>query len=233
MVRLVKAVRGKDAGEQAVQEQKDKPSAVGTKLSEVTIRKLIIIVLCCIIILPILDGSLDGAQNLHHIYGLAELHRIPQDRNVSGSISQDVFAERVRQRSDVGSIHAEFFKSLPGPLTMPFHACTADELIPFPPGLYHSQIAPECPTTTCKATWSTSMVNSWLKETTFQEINSPFSPYDQTTSPVAVSGEFWRPESDIIESEEDIYNIWRVAEVSQITLSGCFNEFGPEETDLS
>lgn len=105
MVRLVKAVRGKDAGEKKVQEQEDKPSAVGTKLSEVTIRKLIIIVLCCILILPILDGSLDGAQNLHHIYGLAELHRLPQDRNISGGMTPAVFAERIRQYGrDVGKV---------------------------------------------------------------------------------------------------------------------------------
>lgn len=104
MVRLVKAVRGKNA-EKAVHEQEDKPSAVGTKLSEVTIRKLIIIVLCCIIILPIIDGSLDGEQNLQHIYGLAELHRLPQDRNATGGVPSRVFEERVRQYGrDVGKL---------------------------------------------------------------------------------------------------------------------------------
>lgn len=196
MVRLVKAVRGKDSGEKKVQEQEDKPSAVGTKLSEVTIRKLIIIVLCCILILPILDGSLDGAQNLHHIYGLAELHRLPQDRNTSGSMTPRVFAERVRQYGrDVGKV-------------------------------LHVSIAPNCPPTVCKVSWSTSTINKWLKETTFQEANSPFSPYDQVKSPLTLSGEFWEPSKDIIDAEDEIYKLWRVAEVSQITLSGCYDEFG-------
>jgi hypothetical protein len=60
----------------------------------------------------------------------------------------------------------------------------------------------------------------------FQETNSPFSPYDQDKSPPTLSGEFWQPKIDIIDSEDDIYTLWRVAEVSQITLSGCYDEFG-------
>lgn len=88
------------------------------------------------------------------------------------------------------------------------------------------QIAPDCPTSACNASWSTDTVNGWLKETMFQETNSPFSPYDQDKSPPTLSGEFWQPKIDIIDSEDDIYTLWRVAEVSQITLSGCYDEFG-------
>jgi hypothetical protein len=104
MVKLVKAVRGKGA-DKNMQEQKAEPSAVGTKLSEVTIRKVIMIVLLSIIVLPILDGSLEGTENLQHVFGLQELHRIPQDRNTTGDISGEIFAERVRQYGrDVGKV---------------------------------------------------------------------------------------------------------------------------------
>jgi hypothetical protein len=103
MVKLVKAVRGKEVDK--IEETKDAPSAVGTKLSEVTIRKIIMIVLLSIIVLPILDGSLEGAENLQHVYGLQELHRVPMDRNTSGDIPGNVFAERVRQYGrDVGKV---------------------------------------------------------------------------------------------------------------------------------
>ena len=104
MVKLVKAVRGKDV-DKKVSESKDEPSAVGSKLSEVTIRKVIMIVLLSIIVLPILDGSLDGEENLQHVFGLQELHRVPMDRNASGDIPGNVFAERVRQYGrDVGKV---------------------------------------------------------------------------------------------------------------------------------
>ena len=104
MVKLVKAVRGKGA-DKNMQEQKAEPSAVGTKLSEVTIRKVIMIVLLSIIVLPILDGSLEGTENLQHVFGLQELHRIPQDRNTTGDIPGEIFAERVRQYGrDVGKV---------------------------------------------------------------------------------------------------------------------------------
>jgi hypothetical protein len=103
MVKLVKAVRGKE--DKIQQEEENEPSAVGSKLSEVTIRKIIMIVLLSIIILPILDGSLEGAENLQHVYGLQELHRVPMDRNTSADIPSSVFAERVRQYGrDVGKV---------------------------------------------------------------------------------------------------------------------------------
>ena len=88
------------------------------------------------------------------------------------------------------------------------------------------QIAPSCPTTTCQSSWSTATVNGWLKNTKFQKENSPFSPYDQVSSPETPAGEFWRPETDVIDSENEIYTSLRVAEVSQVTLSGCYDEFG-------
>ena len=103
MVKLVKAVSAKDSGE--IEKKADEPSAVGSKLNEVTIRKIIMIVLLSIITLPILDGSLEGAENLQHVFGLQELHRVPMDRNVSGDIPRQVFAERVRQYGrDVGKV---------------------------------------------------------------------------------------------------------------------------------
>ena len=87
---------------------------------------------------------------------------------------------------------------------------------------------PDCPDEYCGSTFDSDTVNGWLAETTFQPLNSPFAPYSETVSPVVPgTTEFWDPESDIAPGgAEEIYKMYRGAEVSQVSLSGCYNADG-------
>jgi len=74
-------------------EEIEEPSQVGKKLSDLTTRRVILIVLAMVMLLPIFDGSLDTNSNELQTEGLELLHRFPQDLNVSA----DVFKESVQQ----------------------------------------------------------------------------------------------------------------------------------------
>ena len=93
MVRIVKLL-------QQVRRQKrptpqvdsgDEHSRVGERLLQVTTRRVIILVLLMVMLLPLFDGGLDSQYNQYQDFGLAELHRMPQDYNFSGQLNAQAF----------------------------------------------------------------------------------------------------------------------------------------------
>ena len=90
------------------------PSIVSQKMTKLTNSRVILITLVCILLFPFFDLQFNSSQKYQgEIYGLLELHRLPQDRNASGSINSHLFKARVEQYiRDVGdrdSVHAQSY----------------------------------------------------------------------------------------------------------------------------
>jgi hypothetical protein len=69
----------------------DEPSKVGKQMSEMTTRKVIMLVLLLIVILPWFDGGIEEKIEHYQSLGLEQLHRLPQDYNQSGGITRADF----------------------------------------------------------------------------------------------------------------------------------------------
>lgn len=83
MVRIAKLFKLKSNKEDLETQDVSEPSTVGKILTELTTRRLIILVLTMIIVLPLIDGSLDEDYDEFQELGLSNLHRYRQDLNVS------------------------------------------------------------------------------------------------------------------------------------------------------
>ena len=86
------------------------------------------------------------------------------------------------------------------------------------------QLSPNCPSTTCNTAWSATEINSWLSATQFQPSSDPFSPYDLEASDVLPT--LWKPMSDVIIDEKSIYTQYRIAEISRVSILGCYDADG-------
>ena len=101
MVRIVKLLnnlrkKNKDA-EQLAKEKMDGHSKVGERLLKETSRRIIELVLVLVLFLPFFDGGLDSKYNQFQNFGLAELHRVPQDYNATGRISEGAFRKQFEE----------------------------------------------------------------------------------------------------------------------------------------
>jgi len=101
MVRIIKiwkayALRNSGGHEINVEDVKREPSKVGQILSMRTIQYVILIVLTMILVLPFFDGGLDTTFNTYQTYGIQNLHRLPQDYNQSGLISETMLKKTVQ-----------------------------------------------------------------------------------------------------------------------------------------
>ena len=101
MVRIVKLLnnlrkKNKDE-EQLAKEKTDGHSKVGERLLKETSRKIIELVLVLVLFLPFFDGGLDSKYNQFQNFGLAELHRVPQDYNATGSITEGAFRKQFQE----------------------------------------------------------------------------------------------------------------------------------------
>merc|ERR1711871_1260686 len=83
MVKLYKMHGNTEASAALERRASRKESKVGAILSEKTTRKVIVLVLMLILVLPQLDG-IDPPPNNYHTYGLANLHSLAQDFNCNG-----------------------------------------------------------------------------------------------------------------------------------------------------
>jgi class 3 adenylate cyclase len=73
------------------------PSIVSQKMTRLTNSRVILIVLVCIFVFPFFDTDFESTDSYKgEVYGLMELHRLPQDRNASGNIPRDFFKARVQ-----------------------------------------------------------------------------------------------------------------------------------------
>eukprot|EP00943_MAST-04B_sp_MAST-4B-sp1_P002679 g2679.t1 len=74
------------------------PSIVSQRMTKLTNSRVILIVLVCIVVFPFFDTNFDSTDSYKgEVYGLIELHRLPQDRNSSGNIPRNLFKARVEQ----------------------------------------------------------------------------------------------------------------------------------------
>ena len=78
----------------------DEPSKVGKKLTELTVRRVIVIVLAMIMVFPFLDDpeSIIGNPefNSFEIYKLKNLHKMTSDFNATGNITKEFFRDQVK-----------------------------------------------------------------------------------------------------------------------------------------
>jgi hypothetical protein len=84
-----KESEGESADE--IRDTDDEPSKVGKQMSEMTTRKVIMLVLLLIVILPYFDGGIEEKVEHYQVLGLEQLHRLPQDYNHSGGIARRSF----------------------------------------------------------------------------------------------------------------------------------------------
>ena len=100
VVRLVRIVRMgklfKMTSHSHSQEGEDvgKPSQVGQTMSDITLRKVIMLVFLLIIPLPIFDGGLTQSLDTYQSKGLQRIHhmaQLAQDYNQTGYVSEEIF----------------------------------------------------------------------------------------------------------------------------------------------
>ena len=78
------------------------PSIVSQRMTKLTNSRVILIVLVCVLLFPFFDTNFQSSTSYKgEVYGLIELHRLPQDYNTSGNINQHLFKARVEQYSRV------------------------------------------------------------------------------------------------------------------------------------
>ena len=71
------------------------PSIVSQKLTKLTNSRVILITLVCIFLFPFFDVEFNSSlRHQGEIYGLVELHRLPQDRNTTGSVNGGLFKSK-------------------------------------------------------------------------------------------------------------------------------------------
>ena len=99
LVRLVRIVKlfkyTKKEDEEDAAMVVGEPSRVGKLLQSRTERKIIILVLLCVFVLPYLDEGSEPIVDQFQQFGFRELHRLPQDYNQTGDISETYFRNAV------------------------------------------------------------------------------------------------------------------------------------------
>ncbi|ETW06787.1 hypothetical protein H310_02942 [Aphanomyces invadans] len=97
LIRVSRMFRNKDEAEEV---QLNEPSKVGRILTELTTRRLIVLVLTMVIFLPVIDMSLSSVD-AYQYDAFFHLHRLAQDYNATGDVSmaafQTSFQEYIRQ----------------------------------------------------------------------------------------------------------------------------------------
>ena len=111
IVRLVRLVRIVKLFKQVQNDEdtnvKDEPSNVGKVLSELTTRRVILMVLTMLIILPTFDGGVDQDTNIIQEYGLVQL----TEYQVSTNVGLEVMENMVKMYStDAAPIYASLCK---------------------------------------------------------------------------------------------------------------------------
>ncbi|KAF0682665.1 Aste57867_25224 [Aphanomyces stellatus] len=100
LIRLIRVARMFRSKTNAKDVKLNEPSKVGRILTELTTRRLVILVLVMIIVLPIIDSTLTSVDEYQYD-GFYQLHRMVQDFNATGAVSmtafQVAFQEYVRQ----------------------------------------------------------------------------------------------------------------------------------------
>lgn len=97
MVRVVKLYKMHNSNDDALVDDTLEPTQVGKKLTEVTTRRLILVMLTLIMCLPWLQAStlIENSHNFQH-YFLKHLHQYPQNYNATGEMSAAAFESQVR-----------------------------------------------------------------------------------------------------------------------------------------
>ncbi|RHY53942.1 hypothetical protein DYB34_007191 [Aphanomyces astaci] len=100
LIRLIRVSRMFRSKEDSKVVQLNEPSKVGRILTELTTRRLIVLVLTMIIFLPVIDMSLSSVDEYQYD-AFFYLHRLAQDYNATGSVTmaafQSSFQEYIRQ----------------------------------------------------------------------------------------------------------------------------------------
>lgn len=97
MVRVVKLYKMHNSNDAALVDDTLEPTQVGKKLTEVTTRRLILMMLTMIMVLPWLQSSslVENTYNFQHNF-LKHLHQYPQIYNESGIVSEEQFKNQIQ-----------------------------------------------------------------------------------------------------------------------------------------
>ena len=109
MVRLVKISKyffKTEEDEEDIENIEKEASKIGTILQDRTMQKVIVVILSMVFLLPLLSaGSLDSlAYNEYQVQGLLNLHRLPQDLNASGAISETQFKNEFQRYTNFSGV---------------------------------------------------------------------------------------------------------------------------------
>ena len=116
MVRLVKISKfffKTDEDEEDIKNIEKEASKIGTILQDRTMQKVITVILLMVFFLPLLQaGGLDNlAINAYQQHGLENLHRLPQDLNLTGGISVKHFKNAFQEYADFSGLFLFCFSS--------------------------------------------------------------------------------------------------------------------------
>eukprot|EP00632_Arachnochrysis_sp_CCMP2950_P001313 CAMPEP_0185705634 /NCGR_PEP_ID=MMETSP1164-20130828/20270_1 /TAXON_ID=1104430 /ORGANISM="Chrysoreinhardia sp, Strain CCMP2950" /LENGTH=833 /DNA_ID=CAMNT_0028373023 /DNA_START=368 /DNA_END=2868 /DNA_ORIENTATION=+ len=143
MVRVVKLYKMHNSNDVEMINDTLEPTHVGKKLTEVTTRRLILMMLTMIMVLPWLQSSslVDNSYNFQHNF-LKHLHQYPQNYNKSGQLTEADFRRQVQfyvRRSPIPILYLEI--------------CEPQEM--------NGSVWPQCNTT-----WSHGMLRRWARDNT-------------------------------------------------------------------
>jgi class 3 adenylate cyclase len=209
----------------------DEPSKVGKQMSEMTTRKVIMLVLLLIVILPWFDGGIEEKMDHYQELGLEQLHRLPQDYNQSGGITRADFYTAFRDYvSNVQSSTADGI--LEGAGDWGGHGVVLHLHMNLCPTKHCPGNGSACYETGCEAagriSWPQAQTNQWLKQMRFLTSDQPPSTTD--TSPT--NGWSYAANSRYILDKELLRKeLRRRYEYTVVQVDGCYGHFdfdGPE-----
>lgn len=171
-----------------------KISKVGQVLSDITTRRVIVLILLMLIVVPFLEGEPDPLDHYRE-GGLQSLHRLPQDLNVS----------QAQFRDDV-----ETYARFSGRIVY-LEICPPPE----------DASTPE--SERCQYEWETAELLGWIRDLRFEPGGTGVAPTDGSSGTDVNPINEWEPsflETDL----DRVFDVYRTNEVVIYQISRCFED---------
>jgi class 3 adenylate cyclase len=193
IVKLYKHAKGKDEVEDL---QEGKPSQIGKKMTEVTTKRLIVLVLLLLLALPVFqcpdqNQCPDITVDNYRQYSIDNLHRYAQDHNISVTMFQNKIMDLVRPPYSDNLVYLE--------------VCDPTET----GQARQNNLLPGC-----KTSWKQSTLYDWLKGVSF-----PTSAGVGKTTNTNYNG--WTYQN-LIPNANDLTSRYRITDIAFVCSGGCW-----------
>ena len=201
IVKLYKMSKGDDT--EMTEEIANEPSKVGKKMSEMTTRKVIIIVLLLVLFIPIFDGGIDAGDNEYETLGLQRLQIVAAGIESSDPLEENTYFRKLTEDyiRDAGRLLYLELAVVPQSVTNSWVADIKFQKVDDPSSIFNETISPD---------------NGWEPSLFKTSLNDVYSNYRNTEVSV-VSSEGCYNSAGIVTSSEDACVALAIFDISPST----------------